>query len=165
MTNLTRKKVVMGTKYEIEVPLDQYGGDSVRVHALPDLTIARIEDRVGYSIEHALADAESTGLTIEGKIAIESNTSDPSITAKAAKMISPKLKIFLGELVKEALVPDPECTCHGKGCQECDASEIVEKLRGYTLIQIGLAVISASTCNWKQVEDFFSAQKAQSGPE
>jgi hypothetical protein len=165
MTHLTRKKVTMGTRYEVEVPLEQYGGDSVRVHALPDLTIARIEDRVGYSIEHALADIESTCLTDEEKADTENNISGHSITAKATKMISPKLKIFLGELVKEALVPDPECTCHGKGCSECDVSEIVEKLRGYSLIQIGLAVISASTCNWKQVEDFFSAQKAQSGPE
>ena len=147
--------------------LDQYGGDSVRVHALPDLAIARIEDRVGYSIEHALTDIENVclSLTDEDRAAMQNNSADPSVTAKATKMISPKLKIFLGEIVKEALVPDPECTCHGKGCQECDVSEIVEKLRGYALIQIGLAVISASTCNWKLVEDFFSAQKAQSGPE
>ena len=56
---LTRKKTLMGKRYEVEVPLDQYGGAIVRIHAVPDLELARIETRTGYKLEDALA-ASST---------------------------------------------------------------------------------------------------------
>ena len=62
---LTRKKTLMGKRYEVEVPLAQYGGDVVRLHAIPDLELARIEDRCGYKLEDALAALSSQGLTEE----------------------------------------------------------------------------------------------------
>jgi len=34
---LTRKKTLMGRRYEVEVPLAQYGDAVVRVHAIPDM--------------------------------------------------------------------------------------------------------------------------------
>ena len=62
---LTRKKTLMGKRYEVEVPLAQYGGAVVRLHAIPDLELARIEDRCGYKLEDALAALSSQGLTEE----------------------------------------------------------------------------------------------------
>lgn len=38
---ITRKKTLMGKRYEVEVPLAQYGGATVRIHALPGLEQAR----------------------------------------------------------------------------------------------------------------------------
>ena len=52
---LTRKKTLMGKRYEVEVPLAQYSVAIVRLHAIPDLELARIEDRCGYKLEDALA--------------------------------------------------------------------------------------------------------------
>jgi len=62
---LTRKKTLMGKRYEVEVSLAQYGGDVVRLHAIPDLELARIEDRCGYKLEDALAALSTQGLTEE----------------------------------------------------------------------------------------------------
>ena len=62
---LTRKKTLMGKRFEVEVPLEQYGGDIVRVHAIPDMELARIEDRTGYKLEDALAALSSQALTEE----------------------------------------------------------------------------------------------------
>src|SRR5512137_2189169 len=62
---LTRKKTLMGRRYEVEVPLAQYGAAVVRLHAIPDLELARIEDRCGYKLEDALAALSSQGLTEE----------------------------------------------------------------------------------------------------
>jgi len=62
---LTRKKTLMGKRYEVEVPLAQYGDAVVRLHAIPDLELARIEDRCGYKLEDALAALSSQGLTEE----------------------------------------------------------------------------------------------------
>ena len=62
---LTRKKTLMGKRYEVEVPLAQYGEAIVRLHAIPDLELARIEDRCGYKLEDALAALSSQGLTEE----------------------------------------------------------------------------------------------------
>src|SRR5512137_885150 len=62
---LTRKKTLMGKRYEVEVPLAQYGGAVVRLHAISDLELARLEDRCGYKLEDALAALSSQGLTEE----------------------------------------------------------------------------------------------------
>ncbi len=62
---LTRKKTLMGKRYEVQVPLTQYGGAIVRIHAIPDLELARIEDRCGYKLEDALAALSSQDLTEE----------------------------------------------------------------------------------------------------
>ena len=62
---LTRKKTLMGKRYEVEVPRAQYGEAIVRLHAIPDLELARIEDRCGYKLEDALAALSSQGLTEE----------------------------------------------------------------------------------------------------
>ena len=84
---------------------------------------------------------------------------------KASKALSPELVLFLGEIVKAAMVPDPDCTCKGKGCNECDPALIVEDLRGFSVLALGMAAIGASTVSWKEIEDFFSARKGQSGAE
>jgi hypothetical protein len=159
---LTRKKTLMGAKYEIEVPVSQYDA-VVRVHAIPDMELARIEDRVGYKLEDAIAALSSVELTEDDIAAIKENKASIDTIKKAAKAISPQLTLFLGELCKVGIVPDPDCKCKGKGCNECDVGALVETLHGSTVVLIGMAIIGASSTSWKDVEDFFSAQKEQSG--
>jgi len=159
---LTRKKTLMGAKYEIEVPVSQYDA-VVRVHAVPDMTLARIEDRVGYKLEDAIAALSSVELSEEDVVAIKENRATADTIQKAAKAISPQLTLFLGELCKAGIVPDPDCKCKGKGCDDCDIGPLVEELHGFAVLQIGMAIIGASTAAWKDVEDFFSAQKEPSG--
>ena len=79
--------------------------------------------------------------------------------------MTPKLTIFLGEIVKAAMVPDPDCNCKGKGCDECNVANIVDDLRSFSVMTLGMAAIGASTASWKEIEDFFSARKEQSGAE
>lgn len=212
---LSRKKTLMGKRFEVEVPLEQYGGDVIRVHAIPDLELARIEDRTGYKLEDAIAALSSQGLTdkevaslkvgqlspeltqkvvtilteeelgtvrsgnsspkLVAKLAknftpeeialIEVEPPSPELTAKASKALSPKLTLFLGELCKAGIVPDPGCSCKGKGCQDCDVSLMVEEFRGFSVLMVGMAIIGASTASWKDVEAFFSAQRGPSGVE
>lgn len=159
---LTRKKTLMGAKYEIEVPVSQYDA-VVRVHAVPDMTLARIEDRVGYKLEDAIAALSNQNLTEADIKAIQENKASPDIIKKGSNVLSPQLTLFLGELCKAGMVPDPDCSCKGKGCEECDVSAMVEELHGFAVLQIGMAIIGASTAAWKDVESFFSAQKEQSG--
>jgi len=160
---LTRKKTLMGKSYEVEVPLSQYGGATVRIHAIPDMELARIEDRIGYKLEDALSALSSQDLTSEEVEALKNNTASPELIAKSAKALSPKLTLFLGEIVEAAMVPDPDCSCKGKGCDECSVANIVEDLRAFSVQELGMAAIGASTTSWKEIEDFFSAQKEQSG--
>jgi len=160
---LTRKKTLMGARYEIEVPLEQYGGDVIRIHAVPDMDLARIEDRTGYKLEDALWALSSQNLTPEEVEALKSNTADERLMQKGVKALSPKLTLFLGELCKAGIVPDPDCSCKGKGCEDCDVAKMVEELRGFSVLMVGMAIIGASTAAWKDVEDFFSAQKERSG--
>ena len=132
---LTRKKTLMGKRYEVEVPLAQYGGAIVRLHAIPDLELARIEDRCGYKLEDALAALSSQGLTeeeikalkAEGPIEPEDRSegldqenapaekepNEPSaeLILKASQALTPKLTLFLGEIIKTSMVPNPDCTC------------------------------------------------------
>ena len=79
--------------------------------------------------------------------------------------MTPKLTLFLGEIVKAAMVPNPDCACRGKGCEECNVSNIVEDLRSFSVMTLGMAAIGASTASWKDIEDFFSAPKEPSGAE
>jgi len=160
---LTRKKTLMGKRYEVEVPLAQYGGATVRIHAVPDLELARIEDRTGYKLEDALAALSSQDLTEEEIMSLKENSAGPELISKGAKALSPKLVLFLGEIIKAAMVPDPNCTCKGKGCDECDVRQIVEELRSFSVLELGMAAIGASTASWKEIEDFFSRQTVQSG--
>lgn len=163
MTNyLTRKKTLMGTKFEVEVPIEQYNA-VVRVHAIPDLELARIEDRVGYKLEEAMAALKEVKLTEEEVQAIKDNTASAETIQKASKALSPQLTLFLGELCKVGIVPDPDCKCKGKSCEECDVGVLVEELMGFSVLQIGMAVIGASTTSWNEIESFFSHQKEQSG--
>ena len=60
---------------------------------------------------------------------------------------------------------DITCTCKGKGCEECNVSDIVEDLRSFSVMILGMAAIGASTASWKDIEDFFSAPKEPSGAE
>lgn len=159
---LTRKKTLMGKRFEIEVQLAQYDA-VVRVHAVPDMELARIEARVGYKLDDAIAALSSQKLSDEELQAIKENRASPEVLQKGAKALSPELTMFLGELCKAGIVPDPDCKCKGKGCEECDVSAMVEELMGFSVLQIGMATITASTASWKDVEDFFSAQKEQSG--
>lgn len=161
---LSRKQVLMGKNYEIEIPLEQYGGAVVRVHAVPDMELARIEDRTGYKLEDALAALSSQELTPEEVEALKNNTADEGLVQKGAKALSPKLTLFLGELCKAGIIPDPNCGCGGKGCEECDVAAMVDELRGFSVLMVGMAIIGASTASWKDIEDFFLAQKAKSGP-
>mgnify|MGYP001164735108 CR=1 FL=1 len=185
---LTRKKTLMGKRYEVEVPLAQYGGAIVRIHAVPDLGLARIEGRTGYKLEDALAALSSQGLTeeeikalkAEGPAELEDVTEgfqenapgekepkEPSteLILKASQALTPKHTLFLGEIIKVAMVSNPDCTCRGKGCEECDVSNIVEDLRSSSVMTLGMEAIGASTATWKEIEDFFSARKEQSGAE
>lgn len=162
---ISRKKTLMGKRYEVEVPLAQYGGAVVRLHAVPDLELARIEDRTGYKLEDAMLALSSQGLTEEEAKALESNDAPPELIAKASAALTPKLTIFMGELIKASMVPNPDCKCGGQGCDECDVAGIVEDLRSYSVRQLGIAAIGASTATWKDIEDFFSRKKVQSGPE
>ena len=188
---LTRKMTLMGKRYEVEVHLTQYGGAIVRLHAIPDLELARIEDRCGYKLEDALAALSSQGLTEEEIKALkaerpaepedvpegdgqENGPAEPEtvpkeppteLILKASQALTPKLTLFLGEIVKAAMVPNPDCTCKGKGCDECSVSNIVEDLRSFSVMTLGMAAIGASTASWKDIEDFFSARKEPSGAE
>jgi len=63
------------------------------------------------------------------------------------------------------MVPDPDCSCGGKGCDECCIANIVEDLRAFSVQELGMAAIGASTTSWKEIEDFFSARKESSGVE
>jgi hypothetical protein len=160
---ITRKKTLQGKNYEIEVPLEQYGGDIVRVHAIPDLELARIEDRTGYKLEEAFEALSSQDLSDIDKAALQNNTASPELVAKAAKALSPKLVLFLGELAKASIVPNPGCACKGKGCPDCDVALMVEEFRNFSVMAVGMAAITASTVAWKDVEDFFSPKKEPSG--
>jgi uncharacterized small protein (DUF1192 family) len=210
---LSRKKTLMGRNYEVEVALEQYGGDVVRVHAIPDMELAKIEDRSGYKLEDALATLSSHGLSeaeiaalnaeplppevarkasaiisdadltaiqsgeisaeLDAKLAksflpdeiaaLKVKRATKELTMKASQALSPKLTLFLGELCKAGIVPNPGCTCKGEGCDECDVAAMVDELRSYSVLAIGMAVIGASTASWKDIESFFLAQKAQSG--
>jgi len=186
---LTRKKTLMGKRYEVEVPLAQYGDAVVRLHAIPDLELARIEDRCGYKLEDALAALSSQGLTeveikalkaegpaesedvpegLDQKNApAEKESKEPptELILKASQALTPKLTLFLGEIVKASMVPNPDCSCRGKGCEECNVSNIVEDLRSFSVLTLGMAAIGASTARWKEIEDFFSARKEPSGAE
>lgn len=162
---ITRKKTLMGKRYEVEIPLPQYGDAVVRVHAIPDMELARIEDRTGYKLESALAALSSTNLTEDEAAKLKDNTADMELILKASQALDAKLTLFLGELVKAAMVPNPDCTCKGKGCEDCDVKLIVEDLKNYSVMALGMAAISASTSSWKDVEDFFSRQTVQSGAE
>jgi len=180
---LTRKKTLMGKRYEVEIPLEQYGGAIVRIHAVPDLELARIETRTGYKLEDALQALSSQNLTDEeieqlkagAQAKPESATEgedqekvlepSPELVMKASKALSPELMLFLGEIVKAAMVPNPDCSCKGLGCDECDPAQIVEDLRSFSVLALGMAAIGASTVSWKEIEDFFSARKGQSGAE
>jgi uncharacterized small protein (DUF1192 family) len=210
---LSRKKTLMGKHYEVEVALEQYGGDVVRVHAIPDTELARIEDRAGYKLEDALAILSSHGLSESEIAALNAEPLPPELakkvtatlteeelsavqsgeisseldaklaksflpdeiaalkviratkelTMKASQALSPKLTLFLGELCKASIVPNPECACKGKGCEECDVAAMVDELRSYSVLTIGMAVIGASTASWKDIESFFLAQRGPSG--
>ncbi len=157
---ITRKKTLMGVKYEIEVALPQYGDAIVRVHALSDMALARIEDQVGYTLEDVLAAMSSQNLTEKEIVALKENNASPELAMKASKMISPKLTFFLGELCKAGIVPNPDCVCKGKGCTECDVAQMVEEFKGFAVMAVGMAIIGASTVTWGETEAFFSAKKA-----
>jgi hypothetical protein len=161
---ISRKKTLMGKNYEIEIPLEQYGGAVVRVHAVPDMELARIEDRTGYKLEDALGALSSQSLTPEEVEALKNNTADEALIQKGAKALSPKLTLFLGELCKAGIIPNPECKCEKKGCDECDVAAMVDELRGFSVLMVGMAIIGASTATWPEIEAFFLAQKAGSGP-
>ena len=188
---LTRKKTLMGKRYEVEVPLAQYGGAVVRLHAIPDLELAMIEDRCGYKLEDALAALSYQGLTEEEIKALKaegpaepedlpkgdgqenapaepeakSREPSPELILKASQALTPKLTLFLGEIIKISMVPNPDCACRGKGCDECNLSNIVEDLRSFSVLTLSMAAIGASTASWMEIEDFFSARKEPSGAE
>lgn len=161
---ISRKKTLMGAQYEIEIPLEQYGGAVVRVHAIYDMELARIEDRTGYKLEDALAALSSQSLTPEDVDALKNNTASEELVQKGAKALSPKLTLFLGELCKAGIIPNPECACKKKGCEDCDVAAMVEEFRGFSVLMVGMAIIGASTASWSEVEAFFLAQKGRSGP-
>jgi len=210
---ISRKKTLMGRNFTKDISLDQYGGDIVRVHAIPDMELARLEDRTRYSLQEAtralfsqdLSDEEVAALSVaelpaelikkvsetftaEELDAIRSDT-PPSVLEKrltkcfsveevrliktkpasnklkmkAASGMTAKLALFLGELCKVGIVPNPDCVCKGKGCEDCDVNEMVEDFKGYTIYHVGMAIIEVSSTDWKDVEAFFLAQRASSG--
>ena len=120
-----------------------------------------VEDRCGYKLEDA-----PEGLN-QGIAPAETEPKEPSpeLILKASQALTPKLTLFLGEIVKAAMMPNPDCTCKGKGCEECSVSNIVEDLRSFSVMTLGMAAIGASTASWKEIEDFFSAPKEPSGAE
>lgn len=58
------------------------------------------------------------GLTKEEIKALKENLAEPELESKGAKALGPKLTLFLGKIIKAAMVLDPNCTCLGKGCEE-----------------------------------------------
>lgn len=165
MDYITRKKTLMGMGYEIEVPLEQYGGSIVRVHAIPDMTLARIESRTHYRLADALAALSSADLSEEDITNITEKQPEKSaeLIGKASAVLTPELTLFLGELCIASIVPNPDCACKGKGCPDCDVGLMVEEFTGFTIMSIGMAAIGASTAKWQDIEDFFSRKKALSG--
>lgn len=170
---LTRKKVLMGRDYTIDVPLDQYGGAIVRVHAIPDLELARIEQRTNFSMAAAW-DVLTRNLSKEDLQALDEmegkdikpdqlDEQKRSLIGKTTQAMTPELTLYLGELCKAAILPPPDCACGGKGCEECDVTGIVESFVGFSVVRVGMAAMMASSTSWKDVEDFFSARKASSG--
>lgn len=170
MSNFTRKKILMGSQFEISVELPTYGGDIAKVHAVSDMKLARIEDKTGYSLMDAMKVLEESGLVESDIKALEAGVNKESAAEIADKIpleiLTPKLTLFLGELVKAGLVRegDPDCACKGKGCELCLISDQdIEEIKGFSVIALGMAVIGASTASWKAIEDFFSARRVQSG--
>jgi len=162
---LTRKKTLMGRRYEVEVALEQYGGARVRLHAVPDMELARIEDRTDYKLEQAITALNEQKLTEEEIQALKNNTASPELIEKGAKALEPKLVLFMGELLKASMVPDPDCSCKGQGCDECNVALLIEDLRSFSILVLGMAAIGASTASWEDVEAFFSQKRGRSGVE
>lgn len=153
--------------------MSAYGGAVVRIHPISDMALARIEDRIGYSLDEVIGVLSSEGLTAEEIEGLKANKGSPEALAKiSSKAMSPKMLMFMAELCRAGMIPepDPDCPkCHGKLaqgdeiCPDCDIRDGVDELRGFSTIEIGVAIIGASTANWKDVEAFFTARKGQSG--
>lgn len=170
MVDDIRKKVLMGAKFESTIKLDAYGGSEIRIRALPDMTITRIEDRIGDVTSSDVIQAAQEAAMIYEKMGAAKTESDKlKIEVEAANLITPKVKRFLAEVCKAGIVldPDPECKCKGKdpNCSVCGVGVLVDNLRGSSVVELGVQILLMSLTDWKTIEDFFSAQKGQPGPE
>lgn len=192
MSNDFRKRVLMGTKFESTVSLRDYGNVEVRVRALSELVLTQIEERTGETATGVMVKIDESQNAIKKKykdiIDVEAEeaeeteggeepaptTVDTSVILALnddmMKMFSPSVKRFLAEVAKKGLLvdPDPDCEkCKGNDpdCAVCGPSAVVDALRGTAKLEIGIAVLSASLADWKEVEDFFSPKTEESGPE
>jgi hypothetical protein len=169
-----KKKILMGAEYTESVPLSVYGGVVVKVHAVPDMVRAEIEERVGFTLVQALEGLNSSQLDKAELEAVKNKTASPDVLNRLLAAMPPKMLRFLGEMTKAAILPDnpdPDCPkCKGDVhvtplCECRDLVGMIDNLKGYSLLELGTAAISASTADWAKVERFFSAKKALSGQE
>lgn len=173
MTNyLTKTKTLMGVNFTKEVVLEAYGKAVVMVHAVPDVALTAIQFKLNYGIFDALKDLMGSGFAESDVDALmENKTVD--LTKLAKVKLPASLMSYLAELGRAGIVPvpDPEClVCHGiqtgtAVCPACDTRKIVDDLKGFSTLEIGAAVLGASTGDWKEIEDFFDQKRAQSGQE
>jgi hypothetical protein len=174
--SLTKRKILKGSKFYIEVPVPAYD-DSVKVHAISDDVFSDIEEKTKTSLTEVAANFAEVGLTQKEIDLVQQNKATEEILKKLASIkISHKTTKFMIELCKAGIVPepDPECpACSGKViegtiCPECDIRTLIGGsggLHGYSTIAIGISIIAASQASWKDVENFFLAQKGLSGDE
>jgi len=174
--SLTKRKILKGSKYYIEVPVPAYD-DFVKVHAISDDIFSDIEEKTGTSLTEVAANFAEVGLSQKEIELVQKNKPTEETLKKLGSVkISHKTTKFMIELCKSGIVPepDPECpACGGKVtegsiCPECDIRTLIGGsggLHGYSTIAIGISIIAASQASWKDVESFFLAQKGLSGVE
>jgi hypothetical protein len=168
LKRLTKSRITMGISYEQEVALKSYDA-TVKIHPVSDITLIKIQEQLGFSIDDVLGALSKQELT-DTELVPNSTKSDAVLKKLTGVKLPPKLFQFMAELCRAGLVPepDPECsTCHGiKGkdiCPQCDIRLMVDQIRGFATIELGAAILGASLGDFKAVEDFFTRKKALSG--
>jgi hypothetical protein len=155
-----RKRILMGTSYEVPVQLADYGGIEARVRALSELTLTKIEESTGVRAIDVIKSTEKLRETIQP------GDSETTVAEKFLRSFTPEYVRFLAELAIAGLVvePDPSCSCGGRdpACEKCSSRALVNAMRGTTVIQLGMAVLEATFADWATVESFFSQQRVPS---
>lgn len=175
VTPLTKSRVLMGINFRKNITLKSYGDAEAVVRPVSDAGLAAIQVEQGYGLFDAIRDLSNMGMDEEEiNSLVENETSADALKKLAALDIPPKLFQYMIALCKRGMVPipDPECPeCKGQKqpngavCPACDIRDSIGDLIGFSTLEIGVVILGMSMANWEEIEDFFKAQKAASGPE
>lgn len=175
MTALTKTRLMMGVNYTKTITLETYGNAEIKVKPISDVGLSEIQSRIDYGIFDAIKDFANMGLSnsdISAMMENKNNKNKLDMTKLAGMNISPRLAVYMAELCKKGIVPepDPDCpVCHGHPkepvCSACDIRNSVDDMMGFSTFEIGAVILELSLADWKDIEDFFSHQRAQSTPE